>query len=253
MGVGSWLSRFIERQLIAQVLRSELLVALIGGLMPAGLFVAYSLLPAGEAAATTTAPTQPQCRPGLACITSPAATVFRPLAKRRLRTNARAGSRGPRATAGWCGAWPRRWGTACTGGRTVLQVTEAKHGVEVVVWNEITAAIERWSAPTVVLAVPLFVSARLLAAPPTALLTATKLLSDAPWLVANVHIDRPLLDRPGAPPSWDNVAYASGVPGSDGLNALRGQRGRLRFVHSDLCGSSVFEEAFSVGHAAALG
>jgi len=133
------------------------------------------------------------------------------------------------------------------GRRTVLQVTEAKHGVEVVVWNETTAAIERWSAPTVVLAVPLFVSARLLAAPPTALLTATKLLSDAPWLVANVHIDRPLLDRPGAPPSWDNVAYASGVPGSDGLNALRGQRGRLRFVHSDLCGSSVFEEAFSVG------
>jgi len=49
MGVGSWLSRFIEHQLIAQFLRIELLVALIGGLMPAALFVAYSLLPAGEA------------------------------------------------------------------------------------------------------------------------------------------------------------------------------------------------------------
>nr|MBP8191460.1 polyamine aminopropyltransferase [Aquabacterium sp.] len=32
-GVGSWLSRFIERQLVAHFLRIELLVGLIGGLM----------------------------------------------------------------------------------------------------------------------------------------------------------------------------------------------------------------------------
>ncbi|WP_416136249.1 polyamine aminopropyltransferase [Aquabacterium sp. A7-Y] len=50
MGVGSWLSRFVERQLIAQFLRIELLVGLVGGLLPAGLFVAHSLLPAGAAA-----------------------------------------------------------------------------------------------------------------------------------------------------------------------------------------------------------
>lgn len=47
MGVGSWLSRFVERQLVAQFVRIELLVGLIGGLMPAGLFVAHSLLPVG--------------------------------------------------------------------------------------------------------------------------------------------------------------------------------------------------------------
>ncbi|MBI5925898.1 MAG: polyamine aminopropyltransferase [Aquabacterium sp.] len=47
MGVGSWLSRYLERQLVAHFLRIELLVGLIGGLMPAGLFVANSLLPAG--------------------------------------------------------------------------------------------------------------------------------------------------------------------------------------------------------------
>jgi spermidine synthase len=35
MGIGSWLSRFIERQLVAQFLRIELLVGLIGGLLPA--------------------------------------------------------------------------------------------------------------------------------------------------------------------------------------------------------------------------
>lgn len=47
MGVGSWLSRFVERQLVAQFLRVELLVGLVGGLMPAALFAAHSLLPAG--------------------------------------------------------------------------------------------------------------------------------------------------------------------------------------------------------------
>ena len=46
MGIGSWLSRLVERQLVAQFLRIELLVALVGGLMPAALFVAHGSLPA---------------------------------------------------------------------------------------------------------------------------------------------------------------------------------------------------------------
>lgn len=46
MGVGSWLSRFIERQLSAHFLRIELLVALVGGALPASLFVANAVLPA---------------------------------------------------------------------------------------------------------------------------------------------------------------------------------------------------------------
>ncbi|CAN5282160.1 polyamine aminopropyltransferase [soil metagenome] len=50
MGLGSWLSRFLERQLIAQFLKIELLVGLVGGLMPAALFSAYSLLPPGQLA-----------------------------------------------------------------------------------------------------------------------------------------------------------------------------------------------------------
>src|SRR5690349_24954384 len=40
MGVGSWLSRYFERQLPAHFLRIELLVALAGGFMPAALFIA---------------------------------------------------------------------------------------------------------------------------------------------------------------------------------------------------------------------
>jgi len=45
MGVGSYLSRFFERQLPAHFLRIELLVALIGGALPALLFVANATLP----------------------------------------------------------------------------------------------------------------------------------------------------------------------------------------------------------------
>jgi spermidine synthase len=45
MGLGSWLSRYLERQLVAHFLRIELLVGLIGGLMPAALFCAHSFLP----------------------------------------------------------------------------------------------------------------------------------------------------------------------------------------------------------------
>jgi spermidine synthase len=43
MGVGSWLSRWFERQLVAHFLRIELLVGLIGGLMPSALFALQTL------------------------------------------------------------------------------------------------------------------------------------------------------------------------------------------------------------------
>jgi spermidine synthase len=43
MGLGSYLSRFFERQLVAHFLRIELLVGLVGGLMPAALFALQSL------------------------------------------------------------------------------------------------------------------------------------------------------------------------------------------------------------------
>ena len=45
MGVGSWLSRYFERQLPAHFLRIELMVALIGGALPAALFVANAYTP----------------------------------------------------------------------------------------------------------------------------------------------------------------------------------------------------------------
>jgi len=45
MGVGSWLSRYFERQLPAHFLRIELLVALVGGALPAILFIANAWTP----------------------------------------------------------------------------------------------------------------------------------------------------------------------------------------------------------------
>ncbi len=45
MGVGSWLSRFFDRQLPAHFLRIELMVALAGGFMPALLFLSNAYMP----------------------------------------------------------------------------------------------------------------------------------------------------------------------------------------------------------------
>lgn len=45
MGVGSWLSRFFERQLPAHFLRIELMVALVGGALPAVLFLVHAWQP----------------------------------------------------------------------------------------------------------------------------------------------------------------------------------------------------------------
>ncbi len=215
-------------------------------------------------------------------------------------------------------------------GRTVLRVEEARHGVQVLAWDEAAQHLEAWQAQRVLLAVPVFVAARLWAQPPAALQQAAAQLQYAPWLVANLHLDRPLLDRPGVPPAWDSVAYGGGglgwvdamhqslrtQPGptvmtayrsllpaergallqlaaADGarfalqemlavhpdlprrlrqvalqrwghgmaipapgvrssvqagaLAALRQLRGRVRLAHSDLTGSSVFEEAYTLG------
>ncbi|AVS68683.1 spermidine synthase [Paracidovorax avenae] len=45
MGVGSWLSRYFDRQLPAHFLRIELLVAVVGGALPALLFLANAYVP----------------------------------------------------------------------------------------------------------------------------------------------------------------------------------------------------------------
>ena len=99
-------------------------------------------------------------------------------------------------------------------GRTVLRVREARHGVDVLAIDEATGRAEGWTGRAVLLCMPLFIAARLLETPPPALLDALALQRRAPWLVANLLLSGPLLDRGiGAPPAWDNVAYGGSALG----------------------------------------
>jgi predicted NAD/FAD-dependent oxidoreductase len=96
-------------------------------------------------------------------------------------------------------------------GRTALRVQEVRHGVDILVWDEAAQRVERWQAERVIVALPLFVAARLLADWADPLRAALDLTArrqpHAPWLVANLHLREPLLDRLGAPPAWDSVRF----------------------------------------------
>jgi predicted NAD/FAD-dependent oxidoreductase len=111
-----------------------------------------------------------------------------------------------------------RWHAGCVATR----VTVDRHAASIDLWNDAAQRSERWSAGQVVLAVPLFVAARTVAGPPEALREAAERLRYAPWLVANLHLVEPLIDRPGAAPSWDNVTY-----GSTGLGYVNAQHQSL--------------------------
>jgi monoamine oxidase len=104
-------------------------------------------------------------------------------------------------------------------GSLVLRVEEGKDGVELDVLELPVRRLVRWSARRAILAVPLFLAARLLVNPPPALREAAQRLPRAPWLVANLHIDRRLLEHQHqAPLSWDNVIYGS--PGLGYVDAM---------------------------------
>ena len=118
-------------------------------------------------------------------------------------------------------AWLTRRLAALLAGRVqpgalVRRVEVLRHGVEIDV-QQVGAAprSERWVAQQVVLALPLHVATRIVAQAPDALTQAAAQLTQAPWLVANLHLRAPLTDKPGAPPSWDNVLYDPAVPGSN--------------------------------------
>jgi hypothetical protein len=121
--------------------------------------------------------------------------------------------------AGSPSAWPRRCTTAasCAPACSVLRITEGRHGVEVDAFNHATDSVERWQAPRCIVALPVFMAARVVQGPPAFLREAAQRLQWAPWLVANIHIDAPLADRPGAAPAWDNVLYGDSQPRRPGL------------------------------------
>jgi monoamine oxidase len=92
-------------------------------------------------------------------------------------------------------------------GQVVLRIASTARGVEVDAWNTATQTVERWQAKRAIVALPVFVAARVVQHPPDWLKAAAARVVYAPWLVANIHLSAALRDRPGAPPSWDNVLY----------------------------------------------
>lgn len=88
-----------------------------------------------------------------------------------------------------------------------LRLHAGRDAVELDLWNDRARRLERWIAPQLVLALPLFAALRLFDSPPPALAVAVGAMRHAPWLVANLHCERPPIDRGGAPPAWDNVIY----------------------------------------------
>ncbi len=93
---------------------------------------------------------------------------------------------------------------------------------------------ERWLARQVVIALPLHVAARIVAQPPAALAEAAALLAHAPWLVANLQLRAPLTDKPGAPPSWDNVLYDGPSNGAGSRTSVPAALGYVDAMHQSL-------------------
>lgn len=96
-------------------------------------------------------------------------------------------------------------------GALVRRVQPGRHEVAVDV-EDARGGLQRWVAREVVVALPLHVARRVLAAPPAALEPAARALDSAPWLVANVLLREPPIDRPGAPPAWDSVVQEPATP-----------------------------------------
>ncbi len=114
-------------------------------------------------------------------------------------------------------AWLTRKLAAPLGGRLhtgalVGRIEAMRHEVAIDVLRHVpTPRNERWLAQQVVMALPLHVATRVVAQPPAVLTQSGAQMTYAPWLVANLHLRSPLTDKPGAPPSWDNVVYAPGT------------------------------------------
>jgi len=94
-------------------------------------------------------------------------------------------------------------------GHVVLRIAQVRQGVEVDAWNTATEQVERWQAARCIVALPVFVAARVIESPPAFLQQAAARMRYAPWVVVNLHVGEPLAERPGAAPSWDNVVYGA--------------------------------------------
>ncbi|BDT66581.1 hypothetical protein os1_07440 [Comamonadaceae bacterium OS-1] len=103
-------------------------------------------------------------------------------------------------------------------GQVIVRISETRQGVEVDAFDTASQTVVRWQARRAIVALPVFVAARVVQNPPDYLVQAAARTPYAPWLVANIHIAQPLHDRPGPAPSWDNVLY--NAPGLGYVDAM---------------------------------
>ncbi|RCW63438.1 FAD-dependent oxidoreductase [Pseudorhodoferax soli] len=97
--------------------------------------------------------------------------------------------------------------------RVVSRIATHRQGVTVQALDTASGQLEQWDATHCIVALPVFVAARVLAEPPACVREAAAALRYSPWLVANVHLRAALADQGGAAPSWDNVVYGSNALG----------------------------------------
>lgn len=163
-------------------------------------------------------------------------------------------------------------GSRLHGAAVVGRIEVLRHGVQLDVLKGApqsgphdppAATVERWTAQQVVLAVPLHVVARVMTTPPAGLAEAAALVPHAPWLVANLQLRAPLTDKPGAPPSWDNVLFTPGAgaaaaAASGAASADAGTSSALGYVDAmhqstrPAAGPTVLTAYWALGHAQPL-
>lgn len=115
----------------------------------------------------------------------------------------------PEGNAWLAGHLARPAGDRVRTGSVVTRIAALRHGVEVDAVDAATGTAARWTARHCIVALPAFIAARVVEGAPGFVAAHAARTRHAPWFVANIHIDAPLRDRPGAPPSWDNVLYGS--------------------------------------------
>jgi glycine/D-amino acid oxidase-like deaminating enzyme len=111
-------------------------------------------------------------------------------------------------------------------GCVVTRVRQQRHEVEVDLYRPASAGTERWIARHCILALPMVAALRVVERAPELLRQATQQMAYAAWLVANIHVKTPLLDRAGAAPAWDNVLYGVATT-QGGLGYVDAQHQRL--------------------------
>jgi hypothetical protein len=92
-------------------------------------------------------------------------------------------------------------------GRVVLRIAEEKSGVVIDALNVQSQTVERWQAQRCIVALPVFIAARVVQNAPDFLRHTAQHTTTSSWLVANVHINAALQDTAGAAAAWDNVIY----------------------------------------------